>query len=325
MKKYILFGLILLLLSSCGESKELTKAKDDLLDRTVVETTTEEDNSEKEKKNVYVDQDHLRISPTTSMQYLQFDSFWKDDLQDGEVIISWDADSDVEKIQVLFSNNDSDFPDDNYTLQTYELWSQSFKYIASSKNQVLDFWKNVYTFRAYKWKEYSETEITIIFREEQETSWTETKLIGSEDDILTIDLPSSSKYGEPVRLGEESFTYSDIKGLEISKEIIPQVSCEDITDFLWERINTWYYWNTCRDLVKDDKGIYFNVLRLDWDQYIYERHYIDFLHGLYATYELETGTWVDSENIAEKNTEFKEQDFTTTDLVDGLMRDIITN
>ncbi len=87
-------------------------------------------------------------------------------------------------------------------------------------------------------------------------------------------------------------------------------------------MTSWYYWNTCRDIVKD-YGIKFNVLRLDGEKYIYERHYIDAKHGLYATYELETGTGISKENIAEKNTEFKTREFLSLEVVDDLMKDIV--
>jgi hypothetical protein len=124
-------------------------------------------------------------------------------------------------------------------------------------------------------------------------------------------------------LWETSFTYTQIKGLEIQKQILWEVSCDDVTEFLAEKLSTWYFWNTCRDIVKD-KGIKFNVIRLAWDEYIYERHYIDFTKWLYGTYELETGTGVDKDTIEDKNTELKEKSFPTIEIVDDLMKDILT-
>jgi hypothetical protein len=87
-------------------------------------------------------------------------------------------------------------------------------------------------------------------------------------------------------------------------------------------MTSWYYWNTCRDIVKD-KGIKFNVIRLQGDDYVYERHYIDFVHGFYGVYELETGTGVTSENIADKNNELKLREFPSLDIVDDLIKDIV--
>lgn len=322
MKKIITLIVVAFLITSCGESKELTDAKDDLLDRApiVEEDTTNTDTQRQEQ--TLIEQKNMRIKSLTDTQYLDFDSISDSDMQSGEIVLSWTADREVEKIEVLFSNSDSDFPDDEYTLQTYKKGSTSFKYVASSKNKVLDYWENVYIFRAYVWKEFSETELTIAFQEEVLETWTETKLIWDENNTLLIDLPTSSKYGEPMQLGQESFTYTDIKGLEIIKEILPEVTCETLTDFLGERMNVWYYWNTCRDIVKE-KWIKFNVIRLDGEKYIYERHYIDFVNGLYGTYELETGEGVDSDTIADKNTELKDAEFETIDLVDGLIKDIL--
>ena len=100
------------------------------------------------------------------------------------------------------------------------------------------------------------------------------------------------------------------------------MSCETLTDYLSERMTSWYYWNTCRDIVKD-KGIKFNVIRLQGDDYVYERHYIDFVHGFYGVYELETGTGVTSENIADKNNELKLREFPSLDIVDDLIKDIV--
>jgi len=320
----------LFLAVSCWESQELRDAKAELLNNQTPseERTTAESeitsNSSIRSENTLISWENVQIIPQTTEQYLDFDSISEADIADGEVVISGSADSSVEKIQVLFSNSDSDFPDDNYTLQTYTPESESFRYIASSKNQVLDFGKNTYTFRAYSGKEYTETDVILIHSKSEEISGTETRLIGGEDNTLFIDLPKSSEYGEPVQLGESSFTYSGIKWLEVSRELIPDVSCETLTDFLTERLNTWYYWNTCRDLIQND-AIYYNVISLSGEEYIYERHYIDFQNGLYATYELERGTGVDSENIADKNTELKEVAYETTTIVDGLIRDIIQN
>jgi len=321
MQKYFLVLISIILLVSCWESQELRDAKDELLGNTEVVTEREESLQETEStgirsENTFIDGDIVQIIPQTSVQYLEFDSISEADIADGEVEITGSADPSVDKIQVLFSNTSSEFPDDNYTLQTYEAGSESFRYIASSKNQVLDYGKNVYIF--------TETEIVLIYSEGQDFTVTETKLIGWEDNTLFIDLPKSAEYGEPVQLGESSFTYSGIKWLEVTRELLPDVTCETLTEYLTERLNTWYYWNTCRDLVADN-AIYYNVVFLKWDEYIYERHYIDFYNGLYATYELERGQWVDSDNIADKNTELKENTYEVTKVVDGLMRDIIKN
>ena len=62
---------------------------------------------------------------------------------------------------MLFTNPTSKHPDDNYTLKAFKTGDESFKYIASSKNQVLDFGQNEYIFRAHSGKEVSETKIIL--------------------------------------------------------------------------------------------------------------------------------------------------------------------
>lgn len=325
MKKIISLLVLVFIISSCGESRELTQAKDELLDRVPVTQETETVQNTERSESTLSDTNAIEITHLGGEQYLEFSNIDEESLKTWEITIAGSADRRVEKIQVLFLNASSDFPDDDYTLQTFSAWDESFKYIASTKNQVLDYGKNIYIFRAYVWKEYTETEVSIYFADRQDTTTTsETQLIGTENDTLLIDLPVDSSYGEPMMLGEASFTYTDIRGLEIQKEILPLVTCKNLTEYLGERMNSWYYWNTCREVVKD-KGIRFNVIRLEGESYIYERHYMDFENGLYSTYELETGVWVDSENIADKNTELKETEFETTAIVDDLIRDIINN
>ncbi len=142
---------------------------------------------------------------------------------------------------------------------------------------------------------------------------------------LEIDLPKSAEFGDPVSLGATSFTYSNIDTLEVSQRTVT-VNCDGLTEFLTEEINTWFFWNTCRDIIKD-KGISFNVITLgDEDNYVYTRHYVDFVHGLYGTYQIDTGTGVTKENISDKNTELKEQadSFPSIAIVDRLMREIVS-
>jgi len=322
MKKIIIFILFLSVLTWCGTSQgDIDSAKQELLgDTQKIEDTekliTPEETTDKKSL--------VQIIPRDENNFLEFDTISELSLQTGEVIITWNTNIMVDSIDVLFTNPTSKYPDDNYTLKAFKSGDESFKYIASSKNKVLDFGQNEYIFKAYSGKEVSETKIIleVLSKDEQEIEWVESNLIGTEENTILIDLPTSSKYGEPMKLWEAVFTYTQIKWLEINKEILEIVSCETLTDYLSERINTWYYWNTCRDIVKD-KGIKFNVIRLEGDTYIYERHYIDFVHGFYGVYELETWEGVTSENISDKNTELKEREFPSLDVVDDLMKDIV--
>ena len=326
MKKIIILGISLVFLGSCGQSKsDIDAAKQKILgDQASQEVSndkkanedTQEQMQEKSSKDI-------QIVALSGEQFLDFDTISQTSLNSWEVIISGKTNTQVERIEVLFSNPTSKYPDDNYTLQTFTPGDTNFRYVASSRNKVLDFGENSYVFTAKSGENISKTKVILVVPDPNtEKKGTEPQLIGVEGNTVLVDLPTSSKYGEPMKLGEASFTYTQIKGLEIKKEIIPQVSCETLTEFLTEKMNTWYYWNTCREIVKD-KWIKFNVIRLDGENYIYERHYIDFENGFYGTYELETGTDVTSENIAEKNKKLKEQDFPSLEIVDDLMKDIV--
>lgn len=54
--------------------------------------------------------------------------------------------------------------------------------------------------------------------------------------------------------------------------------------------------------------------------YVYEKQYIDFTHGLLASYELERGTGVNKDTLQEKNSLLKEESFPAVEVVDSLMR-----
>ena len=329
MKKILLLVTLWLFLASCWNKAEIDSAKQELLG----ESTTQEDTTSWDLTNEDLTPEEdtvensslVQIIPMDANSPLSFNEISEDILTTWEVVISWEAGPDVDKIEVFFTNTNSTFSNDRYVLQTYVKWEWNFKYIASSKNKVLDFGINEYIFRAYSGIAENETKIILevpFSTPSREDKGTESQLIWGESDSLFIDLPTSTKYGEPILLWEDSFTYTQIKWLEIQKETLWVVSCDGVTDFLTDRLSTWYYWNTCRDIVKD-KWIKFNVIRLIGEEYVYERHYIDFTKWLYGTYELETGTGIDKDNIEEKNDDLKEKDFPTIEIVDDLIKDIL--
>ncbi len=331
MKKIVILFILWLLLVSCANKTEIDSAKQELLWNTISENPAwswELDNLEEEitdLEEMVANNSLIQIIPLDANSPLEFNEISEDVLTTWEVVISGIAWPDVDKIEVFFTNPNSTFSDDRYVLQTYVKWEWDFKYIASSKNKVLDYGINEYIFRAYSGIAENETKIILEVPTDapsKEDNWVESQLIGGESDSLLIDLPTSTKYGEPLLLWEDSFTYTQIKGLEIQKQALWVISCDEVTDYLTEKLSTWYFWNTCRDIVKD-KWIKFNVIRLAGDEYIYERHYIDFTKWLYGTYELETGTGVDKDNIEEKNDELKEEEFPTIEIVDDLIKDIL--
>lgn len=331
MKHIYIFVVTLLFLASCGTSQEeLDIAKKALLENSnsgtvasPVSPEVSEPSSPEEST-----QDGIEIIEFGQNPFLAFNELNIENFRDGEAEISGTTLVPVEKIEVLFSNPDSSFPQDAYVLQTFKSWDTTFTYRASSGFKVLDFGENIYTFRATSSGETSETQIIVRIAQEQsedtqENIWfQETQLIGEEDNTLLLNLPTSSKYGEPIRLWEASFTYSGIKWFEVEKKIIPPVSCETLAQYLSETQSSWFYWNTCRDIVKE-KGIYFNLIRLEGENYVYERQYIDFEHGLFGSFELETGTGITKDTIQEKNTQLKDENFPVLEVVDDLMRDIV--
>jgi len=74
-----------------------------------------------------------------------------------------------------------------------------------------------------------------------------------------------------------------------------------------------------------EKGISFYVIYLSGDTYTYQKHYIDYVHGFYASYDIETGTGVDKDTISAKNDELKENNerFAKVAITDDLMKKIV--
>ncbi len=344
MIKLLIFFVSLGLLASCGNSADIEAAKKAMLEWG--EATTEESVSDSKKDPLDIsdgtwpivevedtestdetDATSYEITQSWDVQLLKFNELSVEDINNGEVEISWETLWEVDKITVSFKNEDSEYPDDLYTLKTFKSGAKTFKYLASSRFKVLDFGTNTYVFTAFTGRESVETTITINLVDESKVespTWETEKLIGTEVSAELSNLPTGWSYGNPVMLWEDAFTYSDINGLEISKTDVREISCENLTDYLSDNINTWFYWNTCRDLLKD-KAISFNVLRINGEEYVYQKHYVDFVNSFYGTYDIETGTGVTKENIQEKNTEFKERNdtFSGISVVDSLFRDIV--
>ena len=345
MKKILIFLISLTLLASCGNSAEIEAAKKAMLEwgasvATEVEVDTKKDpldisdgtwpivETEDSQDREDPEASSYEISESWEVQLLKFNELSVEDINNGEVEISWATLWEVDKITVSFKNEASEYPDDLYTLKTFKSGWDAFKYLASSRFKVLDFGMNTYVFTAYTGRESVETTININLVDDskiQAPTWETDKLIGTEVSAELSSLPTGWSYGNPVMLWEDAFTYSDINGLEISKTDVREISCdsEALTDYLSNNINTWFYWNTCRDLLKD-KAISFNVLRINGEQYTYQKHYVDFINSFYGTYDIETGTWVTKENIKEKNAEFKERNdsFSSIALIDSLFTDI---
>ncbi len=379
MKKVCVLFLLLLWIVSCGsQSDDITKAKQDLgvidkpewqeeslsvnsLQEASNDTNSEENwnsNDFEKELDVWWDvelsetwDDRIQINYISGKKVLELNDLTYKEFKAGVTKIIWKTLWNVSKITVSFSNNDSDFPNDLFTLRKFTAWDATFEYNASSRFKVLDFWLNRYQFKAVhdEWESVMELlvmvsewdDISVVDSQKRE-SFIDSKNMQKEveaqkkaeivKDFDISTLPEWWEYGNVVELGNWSFTYSDIKWLEIKKAAVWNLSCATsadwsypLSDFVTKNYKSWPYWNTCHDIISW-KGISFFVIRLTWDSsYVYERHYIDTNHWLVATYELEKWEWVTSENIAEKSKEMKLRngDFAQLSVVDGLFKKIV--
>lgn len=282
------------------------------------------------------------IEELTTEQFIELEDLSKKipNIVDSIEII-WKTLTHIDKIVVNFVNRDSDYPIDKYTLSQFKPWDKTFVYRAKSQFKVLDYGLNEYVFEAYSWNEISKLQLNIFVpnpSDDEKTTPTvwddsityEKKLIWEdEEDQTYLSLPKSSAFGDPLSVWD-TITYSNINSLEIKKEEVSSniVNCSNLTDYLKTRISTWYYWNTCRDIV-EDKGISYYVLKLSWDTYTYEKHYVDYNHGLYGIYIVKSGIEANNENIASdialKNEELKNQNdsFSEVATVDSLFKEIV--
>jgi hypothetical protein len=134
----------------------------------------------------------------------------------------------------------------------------------------------------------------------------------------------SAEFWTPTDLWGGKYSYTDLKWLELISDTNPNLECESLTSELSDKIDTWFFWNTCRP-ISWDEWLSFYVIRLDWDNYIYEKHYYLSYKWIYWVQELEKGTWVDSKNIWEKNKELKEknEDYPILKITDELFKQIL--
>ena len=205
-------------------------------------------------------------------KFIEIDEINPSDIWINWVEVFWTTLTKVDKIEVSFSNENSDYPDDNYTLTKFKPWDDTFVYRAYSKYQVLDFWENKYTITAYSWDDISKASLEINIPQESNLSSDkeikyEKKLIWDIDDTSYISFPSSDLFWEAIELETGEYTYSKIDNLKIRKISSKNIECSEITKYLTDRLkSTWFYWNTC-DYIIDKKGISVYVIRLNWDGY----------------------------------------------------------
>ena len=343
LRTFILTFSIILLLSSCFSSnnenvdnakkefwiiKEDVKQEDELDINPPFEEDQQEEDQQEEDQQSY-DLPTFEVIYDTSNRFIEIDDIFDSEIKLPKIEISWEVLAYVDKIEVSFSNEDSSYPKDNYTLTKFKPWDKTFVYYASSDFEVLDYGRNLYTISAYSWDEVSKVDLIINIPkiltppENKEITY-EKKLIWDGNDTLYMSFPESESFWKVIFTWTDTFTYSNIDNLEVKKVISEKVLCDWITEYLTEKLDSSFYWNTCGDIIKD-KWISFYVVRLVGDNYFYEKYYIDNDNSLVGVYLIETWTWVTSENIKEKNDLLKQvnQDFKAVELVDDLFREIV--
>ena len=233
---------------------------------------------------------------------LKLDEISEEDLSDWEVDITWKITANVDSIRVLYSNNESDYPDDDYTLQQFVAGGEDFLYRAYSRYQTFDYGTNEYEIILTSWKEESRVKFTMYYPNPD--------LVDSNSDdnesTTSIDfdnLPAWADYGTPIKLGENKVTYSDLQWFEVEKHSVLSVSCDSslITKTTAEKTSSWSWWNTCRPSA-DESYVTYYALNMKDGEYKYSKHY--FSKNYYAIIELQTWTdewWNSLETVAEKN------------------------
>lgn len=292
MKKIYIAVICFFLLTSCFWAKDesIDTAKQELLSQTQTGIELPQTQTGWEIETTLSAQKKVAITYLDEKGYITIDPIDESSINFEEITIRGKAQSGwVDAITVQFSNGESSYPLDSYTLKNYVLWASTFEYHASARQKVLDFWKNEYLFTAKFWEDSSQVKVEI-YLDKNEAS-------------RTAALQATWS-------GEIVWEPTNIAGLSLQKMELSPLDCsatDGITEFLLTKYS-WAYWNTCRDVVKE-RSIVFNVLRLEADTYLYERHYYDFVWGQYGILTLETWTWVDKANMGDKNKELKEKDF----------------
>ena len=150
-------------------------AKQALLEQETAQTTTGEiqvstATGEELEEETQVIQEAIEIVEYGQSPVLKFDDLNIDDFLDGEAEITGETLTQVDSIEVSFSNRDSQFPEDTYTLKTFASGDERFMYRASSGFKVLDFGENIYTFRAKTGEKIVETQVIVRLPQEQTSS-----------------------------------------------------------------------------------------------------------------------------------------------------------
>lgn len=217
----------------------------------------------------------------TDNEFIQLDELNPQDVKNGKIEITGKTLTQVDSIRVTFKNADSDYPDDDYTLNQFSAWDSTFLYRAFSQYQVLDYGTNIYQFIAKSGDQESILELTIYNPEEVQTLF---DIAGEKIDVSL--LPVSGEYGNPVKISESTVSYSDISGLEISAFKDLEFTCDNnyiLSQAQRLQLGT-IWWNTCRPNADETMMSYF-ILAVKDGKFTYSKHYVS--KDYYGVLELE--------------------------------------
>lgn len=318
--KRIIFMLLALFLTSCffssDNNEEIEKAKQEIIWTWAFDSSKQLNNNSNSwitdealvESNEEIKDPSVEITQISKWDpIIEIDDLTKKDFYSWEIEITWKTLWKVDKIDVYFINKSSIYPEDLYTLKQFKSWDSTFKYMASSWFKTLDFWLNEYTFTVYSSWNVFKLKININIPEKD-------KLVVEEHTELIEKLVTN--LNDWTEVDNEIFT--DISNLKVKELKVENIKCDNITDYLTETYD-YPYWNTCRDIIKD-KSIWFYVLRLEWDKYKYEKHYVNYEKSLYWTLLLEEWYWVSVDMLIDKNKELKVKEWNNTLKVDELLK-----
>jgi hypothetical protein len=219
------------------------------------------------------------------------------------VEITWKTFVNVDKILVSFSNPTSSFPNDNrYQLTQFKSGDKTFLYRAFSQYNTLDYGTNEYLIEAYSWENVSKVEIIIN--------------VPNKEDSNSNNSNNSNNTSSNTNTSNIVSENYDITGLVITqlKPDLSVTTSDELNNFLTDNawVKTWFYWNSLRP-IQNGVWVSFYTIMLNVENYTYSKHYY-IPDWTYWVLLLDTGTWIDKENIADKNAEFKDKnsDFDTT-------------
>lgn len=345
--KYIYIWLLLLFLSSCFFNKDenVDKAKKELWvinnevnvsggdDNSRLlsdESLGEKSSSNDSKKIIKEDKLSYEVKYLTEEKFLELDSLDSIKFPSLEIELTWKTLVNVDEISVKFLNKESSYPSDNYVLQKFKSWDDTFLYRAYSKYQTIDYWENQYIFIAKSWDKTSEFQLIINNIKEEKVDLEEKvnfeeKTDESENDLSS--LPTIEKQLEIVSTWEWEYSNSNIDWLNLTNTELTDLTCDTVSDYLLEKITSYYWWNSCRN-IETDKWIDLYLLRLDWGEYVYEKHYFLVDKWIYWVYELERWEYIYEQEedklqfVKDKNNELKENNdnFESLKKVDELIK-----